>query len=150
MKATTKLLFAFRYSVCLILMACSFVVSACSDSRDKPAPPRPEQSMGAAELESPEIKPSPTPTQSPSLKPSAPTFEKDVLPILGASETQRIYRCTVCHATFNDYDVVAKPAVVQSMITSMENGRMPVNGDKVKAADLNVIRAWFAAGMPKE
>jgi hypothetical protein len=79
-----------------------------------------------------------------------PTFDDDILPLLSSVETGRVYKCTVCHAHYKSYDIVSTDARVDSILSSSgPDGTMPLKGDKITASELNMVRAWRAAGFPK-
>ena len=75
------------------------------------------------------------------------TFYGDVLPILTSSKPGVNYRCTVCHASYADYQQVSRPAVANSIVDSIASHRMPLTGDSVTAKDFEIIRAWVAGGL---
>ena len=75
------------------------------------------------------------------------TFYKDVLPILTSSRPGANYRCTVCHASYADYQQVSRPAVANAIVDSIAMHRMPLTGDSVTARDFEIIRAWVAGGL---
>jgi hypothetical protein len=97
----------------------------------------------------------PTPRPSPSTGPTdqvdgtarAVTFYQDVLPILRSNTTDRIYRCTVCHAPYNNPEMVAKPRVIDAIIDAIETQYMPPFQNRMRAEDLEVLKLWRRSGM---
>lgn|GEM_PF-1792834 len=77
----------------------------------------------------------------------APTFYQDVLPIMKKSTPGQNYKCSVCHPNYMDPKIVSVPATASGIITSIESGRMPLNGDPVSAADLEILKTWRRSGM---
>jgi hypothetical protein len=78
---------------------------------------------------------------------NGPTFTRDVLPLLSSTATGRIYKCTVCHRAYTDYDVVSQPATLQRILSRIgPGGNMPLNEDPVKSADIEMLREWQKQG----
>ncbi len=78
-------------------------------------------------------------------------FERDVLPLLSSTDTGKVYKCTVCHAAFADPANLSQPGRIDALVERMtlpaaQQGFMPVNGDTVAAADIEVFKSWQAGG----
>ena len=87
---------------------------------------------------------------SPSLKEDSDepiTFYKDVLPILDASTTGRVYKCTVCHSFYSKPSGSNSVDKIERIIDSVESGRMPLEGgDRVSPGEIQVLKLWRATG----
>ncbi|MBI4505667.1 MAG: hypothetical protein HY691_09040 [Chloroflexi bacterium] len=117
-----------------------------------PASPTPRPSAPAP-------KPTPPPAQRPA-GPAAPSFARDVLPIFQQ-------RCVVCHSGPNaprelrltSYENVLKGTNIRKVILpgrpdqsilvdAVDVGYMPLGGPPLDRRQVELIRAWVAAGAP--
>jgi hypothetical protein len=88
---------------------------------------------------------------------SSPSFDDEVLAILSSTKDGQIYKCTVCHNKYEDYETVKSSyeAILKSVKPNPTNNNiaMPIGGgqsaDFMKAADLATLEKWRASGFPK-
>lgn len=142
-----------RLGTGIILPVFLVLLAACSESQERrrPAQPQPAPEVSDPVESALPVKPTAGPSndEQTASKPQVPTFFGDVLPLFNAATPGRTYRCAVCHANYGNYDSVAKEGVVLAIISSLEDGSMPLNGDPVKVEEINSLKLWLAAGMPK-
>lgn len=103
---------------------------------------------GVNSTESPVQSPQPSPVPSSSgVSGAAVTFYRDVLPILRSNNGRRNYRCLVCHSSYSKAEIVAKPRIMDAIISSIETQYMPPDKNRILPEDLEVLKLWRRSGM---
>ena len=79
--------------------------------------------------------------------PSLPvTFYGDLLPILASNAKPRIYKCTTCHAHYNQPSGLGNVPEIERIVKSLETKYMPRGGDPVPAAEIELFTLWRLQG----
>jgi hypothetical protein len=80
------------------------------------------------------------------------SFYGDLFPILNSNFRNRVYKCSTCHAEYNDPSKLANVPELVRAIDSMKSMRMPRGGDPVPAAMIELFAKWridgFFVGKP--
>ena len=88
-------------------------------------------------------------SQSGGTEDDIPTFEDDILEMLGSTDDGRVYKCTVCHSRYTDPANVASEQSAKQILAAIKpGGNMPLNADKVVSADIAMFEKWMEAGFP--
>ncbi len=74
------------------------------------------------------------------------TFYGDLLPILSSVESDKIYKCTTCHAEMAKPDGLNTVDKLNRAVEAMENGRMPRPGNSVPKDKIELFRIWQLQG----
>lgn len=127
------------------------------ESSDSPAAYRDADGTSGPDVENKELPPRPvepkapiTPIKPDPTQPPAVTFTKDILPLLSSVEAGRIFKCTVCHRGYTDYETLAKPETLGRILPRvLPGGNMPLNGDKMSSKDIQLLLDWQNLGFPK-
>jgi hypothetical protein len=70
------------------------------------------------------------------------SFYGDLYPILNSNFRNRVYKCSTCHAEYNDPVKLANVPELVRVIDSMKSLRMPRGGDPVPAAMIDLFSKW--------
>ena len=88
---------------------------------------------------------SPGPTNPPAV-----TFTNDIVPLLSSNEAGRIFKCTVCHRAYTDYETMASSETLGRILPKvLPGGNMPLNGDKMSSKDIQLLMDWQNLGFPR-
>jgi hypothetical protein len=78
--------------------------------------------------------------------PAVVTYWGDLWPILRSNRRGYVYKCTTCHAEYNDPKSLVNAGEVARVVESMRSGRMPRGGDAVPAGFIQLFSEWRLQG----
>jgi len=77
------------------------------------------------------------------------TFQDDILPILSSTETGKVYKCTVCHAAYRtNPQYLRQGDNFDQLIDAVQTQSMPLVGDPLPEAAIEIFKKWKEAGFP--